>query len=343
VNSDEMEGAGGEGLDESEVVISQDTFEKKVEMILGKMAEYFFYNKKNKNKNNKNSVETIIRNHYGPSVSKHQVSDDESYDAIPLGYFVKDLSDNIGIKVDTIDIYCIFTKLKYSENYETIDIDKVIEAMKQFFTEDGTLDINIFPIKSQDNLKDSLPTKLNKEENIEDEDLFVNLNKFLKEKSMLFDDLLVEFDKLIKDHEGSPVMSYSDFVSLMHSSGIITSTKLSSKILTQISYSDNEDLIDLNKLKNILSKTKNPRPMSGIGTRNNANANTNSNTKKKEFSNINEDDLDQVNISKDVPNDSKIFNESLSKEKLNNKKQSPVGAKKRPPSAKNRYEDKGDT
>ena len=327
----------GAEVDESEVVISQDTFEKKVEIILGKMAEFFFY--KNKS-SSKKTVEQIVRSHYGNNVAKHQVSDEESYDAIPLGHFVKDLAENIGVKVDTLDIYCIFTKLKYSENYETIDIDKIIQEMKQFNTEDDALDLNISPEKKRGE-KLEAPLKFKEAQNVErpeEDDLFANLNKFLKDKGMLFDDLLIEFDKLIRVENNIKLMAYSDFISLMCSSNIISSPNLSSKTLSLIS--DSPEFINLSNLKNILSKMKTVRPMSGIGTRNN------NNTKKKDakdkednikqISNINEDDLDQVNISNDVPNSSKILNESLNGDKFQlkeTKKQSPANAKKRPPSA----------
>jgi len=351
---------GGEGDDESEVVISQDTFEKKTEVILGKMAEFFFY-KNNKN-NQKKTVDQIVRTHYGSAVTKHEVSDTESYEAIPLGHFVKDLADKMEVKVDTLDIYCIFTKLKYSENFETIDLNRIITEMKQYSTDDGALDLNISPEKKRDKSEHEKPTKespkkdeegkdkvnnssniklahvkhLNQEHTEEDDDLFVNLNKFLKEKGMLFDDLLDEFDKLIKVENNIKLMTYSDFISLMCASEILPSPYLSAKTLSLIS--ESAEYINLSNLKNTINKMKTARPMSGIGTRNATNSKKPQSKEKeehiKQISNINEDDLDQVNISKDVPNSSRIFNESGDKENLKLKDMTKLKKIERPPSAK---------
>jgi hypothetical protein len=105
--------------EEEEVVITIEQFNERVDKILSKLAEYLLSNKK--------TVKEFFYNY----ISIHNVTTYDNYDAITLKDFIQILQ-NIGVTHDTIDIYCIFTKLKYNDDYETIDVSKLLDEMLNY-------------------------------------------------------------------------------------------------------------------------------------------------------------------------------------------------------------------
>ncbi len=282
--------------EDSNVVISQDTFEKRSENILTKMAEFFFFGKNRAFKNQ--STEQIIRNHYKGNISTHNISDEEEYEAIPLNYFIKDLSEVIRVKVETIDIYCIFTRLKYSEDYETVDLKKVITELRQFNTEDENLNLDINPPKGGDK-GSHLKMGLNTEEDDKEDNLFTNLNRLLREKGISFDIFIADFDKFIKIENDFYVMAYRDFISLMYNNEIITTKSLSQKTMSLIS--DSPDIINISSLKKIITKISRERPVSGTGV----------------ITQLEQQGTVRINEDENVPNmETKPLNESTNKKPL---------------------------
>jgi hypothetical protein len=85
-----------------------------------------------------------VREFFKDFISTHTIPTGEKYDAITLKDFIQILQQ-IGINLDTIDIYCIFSKLKYSDDYETIDVSKLLEEMLNYGLFDDNIDVATNP------------------------------------------------------------------------------------------------------------------------------------------------------------------------------------------------------
>lgn len=112
--------------EDDEVVITIDQFNQKVDKILSKIAEHLYNSKK------------TVREYFAQFITVHNVTKTEHYEAIALKDFIQ-LVQAMKIILDTIDIYCIFTKLKYNDDFETIDVAKLKEEMINYgFFEENT-------------------------------------------------------------------------------------------------------------------------------------------------------------------------------------------------------------
>lgn len=136
--------------DDEEVVLTMKEFDQKVDRILSKLADILLQNK------------STVRNFFKSVMAIHSVNRDETYEAIPLVELINSVKDK-GLTVDTIDIYCIYTKLKYSDEFEMIDVNKLIEEM---------LNYGIFEDQNQKNFLESLSNYLIKEQKSFDQLLF---------------------------------------------------------------------------------------------------------------------------------------------------------------------------
>lgn len=101
-----------EDIEEEDVVITMKEFDQTVDRILQKFAEFLINNKKS------------VRDFFSNKIISIAKSPSFTTDAIPLKDFVIELNQ-INIEMNTIDVYCIFTKLKMSE-----DDDEIIEVAK---------------------------------------------------------------------------------------------------------------------------------------------------------------------------------------------------------------------
>ena len=136
--------------DDEEVVLTMKEFDQKVDRILSKLADILLQNK------------STVRNFFKSVMAIHSVNREETYEAIPLVELINSIKDR-GLTVDTIDIYCIYTKLKYSDEFEMIDVNKLIEEM---------LNYGIFEDQNQKNFLESLSNYLIKEQKSFDQLLF---------------------------------------------------------------------------------------------------------------------------------------------------------------------------
>jgi len=105
--------------DGPEIEITKEQFSQRVDVILLKIADFLI--------SKKSTVKQLLHS----KIYYHEVKDKDFYEAVLLKDFLDILSIS-GIKLDLTDIYCIFTKLKFSDEYETIDLQKLIDEMQNF-------------------------------------------------------------------------------------------------------------------------------------------------------------------------------------------------------------------
>jgi len=305
-----MEGVEDEN-DDNNVVISEETFKKKSNSIITKMADYF----NNLQNMNHATLEEIIRNHYGNNIEIHKINENEQYEAVSLRYFLSDLSDKIGASIETVDIYCIYTRLKYSDDFETIDFNKLVNNIQACCRNNNhtikhdkdinnspnndkknSQEVNNFQVSAGIDLEVNHKELINHNKNIDcneekDDGLFTNLSHYLKERNIKFDELINEFNEIIIVENNIKFMKYSDFISLMFDNSIISSKFLSGKTTSLIS--ESSDLINLSNLKNIVNNINNSIPAEVGGVRG-ADKGENSGTVKIH------DDTSKIKISKDA-------------------------------------------
>lgn len=106
--------------DEEDVVITMKEFDQAVDRILQKFADFLT--------NNKKSVKDFFSNKIIQVSNSHNIITD----GISLKEFVNELNQ-LKIEMNTLDVYCIFTKLKLSEDDdEIIDMHKLSEEMLNY-------------------------------------------------------------------------------------------------------------------------------------------------------------------------------------------------------------------
>jgi len=101
------------------IEITTEQLSQKAELIIIKIADHLF------------SQKLTVRRLFKSIIFSHQVNSEEFYEAIPLKNFL-DVLKQINFKYDLTDVYCIFTKLKYNDEYETIDLNKLIDEMENY-------------------------------------------------------------------------------------------------------------------------------------------------------------------------------------------------------------------
>ena len=223
--------------------------------------------------NNKTNVRSFFKN----IIYNHELPESYSFDAIKLQFFLKELK-KVDINVDTIAMYCLFEKLKFSEQIESIDVKKLIDEIK------------IYGVTESNNKN---------EENPKIEEFFYKIGKFLKEKNCkLLEFLEGKITKIDVDNQIKECISVLEFSQLLTGNNIITDIDLIKNILKLFKTEYNEYII-IEKLKSSLEFYYKKAIK---------------NKEKKDISNkkINIDDLD----SNEIPNaDSKVFSDTLKSEK----------------------------
>jgi len=106
--------------DESEIAISTEQFKERINVIYTNISNYLFKEKTN------------IRVLFKDDIYSHKVKNDE-YEAINLQK-VCELFNMLEIINDTVDIYCIYSDLKYNEDYETVDVVKFEKRLERYIS-----------------------------------------------------------------------------------------------------------------------------------------------------------------------------------------------------------------
>jgi len=261
--------------EEEEVVITIEQFNERVDKILSKLAEFLLSNKK--------TVKEFFCNY----ISIHNVTTYDYYDAIPLKDFIQVLQ-NIGIRLDTIDIYCIFTKLKYNDDFETIDVSKLLDEMLNYgifednfkgfcnpilenqeenkeITEPSILEKNInnehksnnnFEINKNIDNNFNLISNNNELQN----EFLVNINNYLKLKNISFDQFISEKSGSIKNiYEGRKIkklIKYEELLKFCKDCQVINQFyELDNNMKEIVCENENEiEYINLQKVLNLLDK-----------------------------------------------------------------------------------------
>jgi len=116
--------------DSEEIVITNDEFYKRLDHILKKIASLLLSN----NKGVKGFFKEIIFSHDLRNTSLNQV-----YEAIPIKLLMKEL-ENYKIDFDDKDLFCLYTKMKYHDEFDSIDLTKLAGEMTKYGVYD--MDLN---------------------------------------------------------------------------------------------------------------------------------------------------------------------------------------------------------
>lgn len=201
--------------DDDEVVITMDQFNEKVDKITSKIAEYLIKQR------------TTVKELFQDAITMHSINENETYEAVPLNSFLGILQ-KIQIVIDTLDIYCIFTKLKCSDDQELIDLAKLHEEM---------LNYGIF----EEGFTKSVGTV-----HTTDIDLIEKLIEFMSNKNLSFDEI---FRSSIIKKEDKEVIEQSKMIQTLKDYEVLNTTyeKLPQKFLDNFCLQDEE--IDAAKLR----------------------------------------------------------------------------------------------
>ena len=183
-------------------------------------------------------------------------------------------------------MYCLFEKLKFSDEIESIDVKKLIEEVK------------IYGISESNNKF---------EDNPKIEEFFYRLGKFLKEKSMkLFEFLSGKVVSMDINDSKKDCISVMELTQLLISNNIINDMDMIRNII-KLFVTENNEYIVIEKFKSSLEfyykkALKNKEKYE---------------QKESSEKQLNIDDLD----ANDIPNaDSKVFSDTMKSEKQNDMK-----------------------
>jgi hypothetical protein len=196
-------------------------FNEKVDKILLSFAEYLL--------NKKHKVREVFKN-----AIRTEILEDE-IELIPLKEFINILQ-HAGIDLDTIDIYCIFTKLKYNDDHEAIDLSKLLDEMCNY---------GIFEESKE-------------EEKPKDDDLFSRLRRYLTDKDLTFDNFLFNVIGRVTMQQVNGkllrVIGLNDFEAYLQTCGVVERITDAEKGLILVS--NGGEVVDLQKVKEIVEKNE---------------------------------------------------------------------------------------
>lgn len=217
--------------EDSEVVITTNQFNKIIEGIFMKIAEHLLTSK------------STARTHFKDIIYSHEFNN-EVYEAIPLQYLLDNL-EKINIKIDTIGIHCLYEKLKYSDDFESIDVAKLVEELENY----GIFEKN----NSTSNQNISNP------ENVDD--FIHNLANFLKDKELQLVDLLKSHMGVKMDGEmltKKMLIKIKDLEEIMYENNILKGKNSFKMLMKEFFASENNNYISVSKLmlklENIMNK-----------------------------------------------------------------------------------------
>jgi len=187
--------------EESEIVITSEQFKLKLKKIFGQLNNYLKQNSTN------------VREFFNSQIF-HPTFDDPPMECNEDAIFLKPLIDmlkSINIDLDTVDIYCVYTRLKIVENSEAISInilEKELDSLDKCneIMDSLSSNVNNLPVNNSNDKSKSIDGKLNnvnirtnsQEENISNED--INKNKDAESKKYQKNEIA-----LIEDSQSDPV------------------------------------------------------------------------------------------------------------------------------------------
>lgn len=220
VEGEEMQGEDNEN-DESAIEITTEEYLKKVESIVKKIVHVLMENN------------TRLEDYFEEFINK-EITDFKALDLVKL---VGVLNDEFNIILDSVDIYCLYTKLKHVEDQETeisdeiVDYDKLVKEVKSmqaklknnknvYMSEviipkykDHEEDLDYSQQFNKKNTNDDLSGHLELE--IPNEDFIQTIKTFLIKNKMKFEDFILEIkDKIIKAKENRyvDIVTFENFL-----------------------------------------------------------------------------------------------------------------------------------
>lgn len=185
--------------EESEIVITSEQFKSKLKKIFTQLNEYLKYNK----------VE--IRELFGTQIFRPTFDDPPmecNEDAIFLKPFI-DMLKTIEISLDTVDIYCVYTRLKIVENSEAISINQLEKELKSIEQYNEILDSlssnNVNQNQNSSKESKSIEQKLNNNRLTSQESKISNQNKETESKKNFKNEIAV-----IDDESDSDPVEFDD-------------------------------------------------------------------------------------------------------------------------------------
>jgi len=112
------------GYDKGEIIIPNEEYNQRVEDCLSKLSRILKENK------------LTIRQLFKESIFFHEVTENITFEAIPLNNFLNDLS-KYKTELDKKDAFCLLNKFKYLEDYESIDVIKLIDELNKYGYEEN--------------------------------------------------------------------------------------------------------------------------------------------------------------------------------------------------------------
>ena len=174
-----------------EIIISNNEYFKRLESIFSKLSNILNKNKK------------TVKQFFINKIFSKDIGDNVSIESISLNIFIQELI-KFKIEVDNIDTFCIYNKLKYSDDYESIDVNKLIEEMIKY----GINDLSIL-----ESLK------------CEEDNLLLNkLNKFLLNNNLEIEEIFKLKTKkavIVNQEEHQDVIEFNDFMKILKGFKII--------------------------------------------------------------------------------------------------------------------------
>ena len=117
--ADEEDESESEGNEEDEIVISNEEYNKKVTVVLMKLADIL------KERN------STVYKFFGEHLKIDESIDNGKVDYIMLTDFINILA-SIGIEMDEVETYCVYNKLKFVENYDAVNIGTLSVLLESF-------------------------------------------------------------------------------------------------------------------------------------------------------------------------------------------------------------------
>ena len=185
--------------DESGIEITTEEYLKIVEGILIELA--------NKMHQKNLTIEEIFSEFISVVENKQKNS---KTNILELKYLVNILHEELAIKLDSVDIYCLFTKFKVDENEieEIIDFDKLVVEINNLIADPNAFFLKMKSDREENNYKNfnnenNLENLNNKGNNLENNNIYMHmkmnsldyLRTFMKENKIDFESLIVEISE----------------------------------------------------------------------------------------------------------------------------------------------------
>ncbi len=240
--------------EEIEIEITNEQFLQRVEVFLMNIADHLI------------KTNQTVRKLFGEKIYYHKLREKEYYEAITLKHFLEILAKN-GIKWEDTDVYCIFTKLKFSDQWETIDLQKLLDEMQNFGVFEETndkpkkqeigirieTDGTFITEENNSNLINKSESKDIKEDELSLIQIFTTLKKIIDDFSIDINELLDQNSKVRNINSSEKrVTTVRKFIALINShSNQVEYKALTNNCAEKIVLGEviSEEFIDIEKLK----------------------------------------------------------------------------------------------